>query len=581
MLTNNRLKSIRMSIRKTDPTDIKELFNIYYLSNIFTDLEISQIFSIDINKLNDVNKFDISKEYNFKNYSDIVIRISKFYENQIRKLSRHEFCDLIINETGFLDVEVPILIRVWHILNDSIDSPKCIECGNQAIIVKNKYSDFCSVNCSKSSNTTLLNRKRAMVEKYGTENIMMLDSTKDKIKKTSIERYGVSHPMKDNLKKVFVDRYGVDNPSKLDFVKEKKEQTLFEKFAVKNPNHINMNSEILNKLEDISFLKEQHIVLKKSLTQISDELGITISSLSKRFAKYNIPVNPIYISIKENDIFNFINGSCTYDIIQGYKLSNSKQELDIYIPELKLAFEYDGLYWHSQSVKLDKNYHLNKTIECKKQDIKLIHIFENEWINQQDIVKSRILNLIGKSNKIFARKCKICIVNDEEKRIFLNDNHIQGDCVSSINIGLCYYDKLVSIMTFSKSRFNKNYKYELLRFCNVLNYTIVGGASKLLKLFIKKYSPNSIISYADLRWSNGNLYNQLNFKYSHFSNPSYWYFKGNELKLYNRLFFQKHRLEGKLKDFNQNLTEYENMLNNRYRRIFDCGNLVYTMENIK
>jgi hypothetical protein len=133
-------------------------------------------------------------------------------------------------------------------------------------------------------------------------------------------------------------------------------------------------------------------------------------------------------------------------------------------------------------------------------------------------------------------------------------------------------------MTFGKSRFNKKYKYELLRFCNKLGYHIPGSASKLLKYFERNYKPKSLISYADRRWSRGNVYEKLGFKMIGKSKPNYWYFKLTSNIRYSRINFQKHKLKDILEKFDETLSESENMKLNGYNRIYDCGNLVYVKE---
>jgi len=131
-------------------------------------------------------------------------------------------------------------------------------------------------------------------------------------------------------------------------------------------------------------------------------------------------------------------------------------------------------------------------------------------------------------------------------------------------------------MTFAKSRFSKVHDYELMRFCNKLNWVVVGGASKLLSFFRKAYIGASLVSYANKRWSNGHLYETLGFNLSHKAPPNYFYTK-DCLKLYSRNKFQKHKLEEQLDCFDPCISEYQNMLNNKYDRIWDCGNLVYSM----
>ena len=134
-------------------------------------------------------------------------------------------------------------------------------------------------------------------------------------------------------------------------------------------------------------------------------------------------------------------------------------------------------------------------------------------------------------------------------------------------------------MTFSKPRFNKKYEWELVRFCNKIGYHVPGGASKLLKHFERTYNPKSIISYADRRWtmnSNNTVYDKLGFKLNSISQPDYWYWKDSEFS--HRSKYQKHKLKSLLQTFDASKTEIQNMTDNGYRRIFDCGNLVYVKE---
>ena len=189
-----------------------------------------------------------------------------------------------------------------------------------------------------------------------------------------------------------------------------------------------------------------------------------------------------------------------------------------------------------------------------------------------------INNKLGLNKKIFARKCVIKEVDLNSSKLFLEENHIQGYTHSKIRLGLYLDDKIVSLMTFGKSRFNKKYEYELIRFCNLCNYNVIGGASKLLKYFIKKYKPKSIISYGNLRFCslNNNVYEKLGFSLIGKSSPNYFYFD-NTFILQSRNKYQKHKLSKLLPDFDENLSEADNMFKNGYRRIYDCGNLIYEL----
>ena len=258
-------------------------------------------------------------------------------------------------------------------------------------------------------------------------------------------------------------------------------------------------------------------------------------------------------------------------------------EIDIVLPDIKLGIEYNGLMYHSEGTfnkgkikNLDRNYHLNKTELCISKGYDLFHIFESDNI---DIWLSMINNRLGLNERIYARKCIIKELKTTEIKDFLNNNHLQGFINSSINLGLYYNNELVSVMTFSKPRFNKNYDYELIRFCNKLNTSVIGSASKLFNYFIKNYNPKSIISYANRRFSNGSIYETLGFKFLRKTEPNYFYFKRNVGILMSRNQFQKHKLKDKLDIYNPELSEQENMFNNDYRRIYDCGNLVYEYIN--
>ena len=281
------------------------------------------------------------------------------------------------------------------------------------------------------------------------------------------------------------------------------------------------------------------------------------------------------VSNAEIEINNYIL-SLSIPTITSSRSIIANNQLDIFIPSKNIAIEFDGLYWHSELYK-DKNYHLTKTKLCEDKGIKLIHIFEDEWSFKQNIVKSRLKNIFGLTdNKIFGRKCVIKEINSEESCRFLDNNHIQGAVRGSIRLGLFYNDELVSLMIFNKPRLGIGRKYdgyELSRFCNILDTTVIGGASKLLKYFIKTYNPKKIVSYADKRWSQGELYDNLKFIKTSVNTPNYWYIIGKHRK--HRFGFRKDKLikEG----FDKNKTEHEIMLERNIYRVYDCGTITYEL----
>lgn len=252
--------------------------------------------------------------------------------------------------------------------------------------------------------------------------------------------------------------------------------------------------------------------------------------------------------------------------------------MDIYLPELKLAFEFNGLFWHNE-INRENDYHLIKTEMCEKQGIQLIQIWEDNWLFKQEIIKSIILNKLSKtSNKIFARKCEIReIIDNKLIKEFLDKNHIQGFVGSKIKLGLYFDNELISLMTFGNRRIAMGKKatnqdeYELLRFCNKLNTNVIGGSSKLFKYFIDNYNPKEITTYADRSFSQGKLYETLGFKFVKKTEPNYYYIIDGIR--YHRFNFRKDVLvkEG----FDSNKTEHEIMLEREIYRIYDSGNLKF------
>lgn len=276
--------------------------------------------------------------------------------------------------------------------------------------------------------------------------------------------------------------------------------------------------------------------------------------------------NPYLSSNSEKEIVEYIKSIYNGNIIENDRTILDRKELDILLPELKLAIEFNGLYWRSELSGKDKNYHLNKTKLCKKKGIRLIHIFEDEWMNKKDIVKSKLQYLMGlyDGDRIFARNCVIKEIDSKLKSEFLNKHHTQGNDNAQIRLGAFYKNKLVAVMTFGKTRIalgaqaKENNEWELMRFAT--SAFVIGISGKLLKYFQRNWKYSNIISFADRRWSIGNLYDKLGFDKVSETSPSYFYFKpGSNIK-FHRFSFRKSVLKNKLETFDPNLTEWQNMV---------------------
>ena len=254
-------------------------------------------------------------------------------------------------------------------------------------------------------------------------------------------------------------------------------------------------------------------------------------------------------------------------------------EIDIYIPSLKLGIEYNGLRWHSEEFGKDHRYHLDKLNKCNEQGIKLIQIFEDEWINHRDICESKLKQICGLNTnpKIYARKCEIReISNKNEVYEFLDKNHIQGRTGFTIALGAYYQNNLVGVMTFKKE---KEGYWDLNRFATDINYQCVGIGGKLFKHFTRNYPFIEIKSFADRRWTTdptNNLYTKLGFDFDSYVPPSYWYYnpKINPYIRFHKFGFRKQHLHNQY-GLPLTMTEHEMTTALGYTRIWDCGLIKY------
>lgn len=179
-------------------------------------------------------------------------------------------------------------------------------------------------------------------------------------------------------------------------------------------------------------------------------------------------------------------------------------ELDIYIPSLKLAVEYNGEFWHSVDKK-GKNYHLNKRHACEATGVRLISVCETDWKTKQERVERIILNAIGKSSgkTVYARKCAIREVICKDYRAFMNENHIQGYAIATHRYGLYDGDELVACMGFKQL---KDGVWDCVRYAT--SCRVPGGHSKLFKFMAKALDMEVAQSFVDMDFFTGSSYRE-------------------------------------------------------------------------
>ena len=287
------------------------------------------------------------------------------------------------------------------------------------------------------------------------------------------------------------------------------------------------------------------------------------------------------LSNAENEIVEFIKGYIGSEkVIQRDRNVIKPLELDIYIPSLNAAIEYNGLLWHSKKYKSNNNYHLNKLNACKNNGIKLLQIFEDEYANHKDIVLNKIkhiLKLEEQLPRIMGRKCIIKEIDKNMSKIFLTQYHIQGYSNSTTYLGAFYGDKLIAVMTF-KIETKDGLKWELTRFASDYNYICQGIGGKLFKYFITHYECSEIKSFADRRWTideENNIYLQLGFKFNYYTRPDYHYYSPKEgTNRIHKFRFRKNRLHEKY-GLPLSMTESEMVNELGYYKVYDCGLIKY------
>lgn len=239
-------------------------------------------------------------------------------------------------------------------------------------------------------------------------------------------------------------------------------------------------------------------------------------------------------------------------------------EIDILVNE-RFGIEYNGCFWHSYNTAetaYQKNRHSKKVDIANTNNINLFQITDIEWSQKNDIVKSMILQRLGRSEAIYARKCEFRELSSSEANNFFDSSHISGGRTARYYFGLEHNGELVSAISFSPIGSDQ---HEIIRFSSKCGVNVVGGLSKMLK----RVPFTNIFTYADRRYSTAIGYLKCGFKMLGVTKPGYEYWKNN--RLHSRLKFQKHKLKNILENFDPEKTEAENMFANGYRRLWDSG----------
>lgn len=484
--------------------------------------------------------------------------------------------------------------RLFWLQHNLKNYPTCSTCFN-LLLSKNFrlsgkggwYTQTCSVKCAKRNPVFAEKQKQSNLEKYGNQYYLGSADARIKISSTNLEKYGsiVHAPWgSDEFKQSMIKKYNVDSALKSTEIKNKIIKNIIENNVLSGKTESSIiacqamrNVECVNAelaldtnrdiLENVNLEWKHKACGKNYISAINDGQIRSCPHCHNNASVLELSLRNLIVSLLDNN--EDVQFNCK-NILPG------NFELDIFIPSKNIAFEFNGIYWHSTVRDKNKYKHLNKTELCESKGIRLIHIWEHHFLQNYDIVKSVIANALGKSKKIAARKCVVKQIESKIANLFLVKNHLNGFIRTKTNLGMYYNDELVAVMTFGKKRFNKNVTsddWEIFRFCTLAGYQIQGGASKLFSFFKNNFNPNSVVSFADKSLGGGDAYLKMGLTEEQSTAPAYFWANRSSSVQLSRFKTQKHKLKELLGDkFDENLSEDSNMKKNGWFKIYDCGN---------
>lgn len=468
---------------------------------------------------------------------------------------------------------------------------KCPTCGE--LVLWNKTAEF--KGCKKCiQKAAVEKRKKTMLERYGGETTFQSKVLRDKYRNTILDKYGVDNPMKnvdiyDKVKHTNLIKYGVENPmsnkdiakksastrsKNMDEIVEHIKQTWMEKYGVDN---VSKCPEIIDKITS-TFIQRYGVKRAIDVPEFRDKMIHTMME------KYGVPWYVQSDTFRRSNFFRVsetnrkfadLLTSAGYEFEMEYGIDT--KNYDFFLPSFKTLIEIDPTYTHNiignhwNPSGVSTSYHLEKSRLAIEHGFRCIHVFD--WDNWSDIV-----NMLDTKLAVYARDCSIYKLKTEVTDLFLESNHIQGTCRGQdVSLGLVKDGELYMVMTFGRSRYNKNYSVELLRMATKRGYRVVGGASKLFQYFVNTYEIYSIISYCDLSKFKGDVYEKIGMKHLRNSPPQEIWSKGCE-KITANLLRQRGYDQLFGTDYGKGTSNEQLMLENGWLPVYDCGQGVYIFD---
>ena len=381
------------------------------------------------------------KKFCWKKYWDVEIeQIFNEFKKQYRTEDETWFCLLHNIEPHYCEVCGNLAKFTGTCKTKYIGyNTTCEKCSPNLAPNKLKiYHESISQRTNNERKQILQKRKQTNLEKYGDENYTLFGS--QSFKQNLKDKYGYEYntqipEVKEKIKKTNLKKYGVTCNLALN-ASERSQKNWNEKYneiinKIKATNNKNLgvnfagqSLEVINKIINTKHTNVNDIEKQYNCTQqrklfkkygqgwkylhlemffiggrkfISNKC-IPLIEKYINDCKHNYKHNNSCISYKEKELLNYIKNIYQGEILENVTniISNNNYryyELDIYLPKLKIAFEFNGTYWHS-SIYKDRYYHQRKTLLCYAQGIQLIHIWEHDWNNNNNQIKMQIKELL-------------------------------------------------------------------------------------------------------------------------------------------------------------------------------------------
>lgn len=464
--------------------------------------------------------------------------------------------------------------------------------------------------------------QQTLMNKYGVTNASQIDGVQEKVEQTNLKRFGVKRPqilqsLKDKTKETNIERYGGIAPACNENIKLKMQQTCLDRYGVKNAFQSEEKKKKIRETNKLKYgaehFQQSEIFLRPIFEKRIEKLSKYMIPLftfeeymqfgsghsykwkclkcgkefeqcyygnSEKVGSIIIPrccyCHPIqeFRSDGEKELFSYVTTIYTGTIIENDTTILNGYELDIYIPDKKVAIEFNGLYWHSEEQGKDRNYHLWKTKKCFEKGIHLIHVFEDEWQYNKKYVCNKIQQLLCENN-LSIETYQIKKLSTQEGNEFLSKYTLSKNTYSLIYYGFFVNTQLIAVISFNHTKYNKKFQWQLSKYAIIAGYSSELVFKLLFNTFLCDENPLSIIAYINNRYDDGCELKVCDFKKVNDTKPNYFLFKGtkklsrydcNQKKLIKQLLGNK---------YDSNFNGEDNLSLNGWMKIYDCGSSVF------